>query len=559
MRNFRKVRELVVDFDGRSAAIIGRNGAGKTTIEDAFLYVLTGKDSSGDSVGSTIKTVNPKTGKTIPKLEHEAKLVFVDDEGDELELSKVFKEKWVTVRGNATPAMSGHTTDHYVNGVLVSERQFQDKVQAEFGTEEEIMILCEPTFFAKRLTWQKRRNYLLAAVGGVTAAEVIASNSELEPLTFLLSKVTPEDFRQQKMNQRRKLAEELKAIPARLDELDRMVPAEDDHTVHRFIEDIERDLVVATGTKDNAATLHEIEQAEIFNKRLAQQYDIQLKGALRAADNARDQLTAELNALDEQLNLKRGQVMLIKLEVYEPAVCSSCKRPLEVQVSEAEWNQARSERLESLVAEGKALRERYERMIHERSLIKPIEVPEPIFIDVDALKAKLVPTDQDPQRIEELKAELKAARDYADRQRLKEHNSTRRIELEQREETLRGEIEECDRFIFLVETFIRAKTDMLSERVNGMFRLARFVLFEEQVNGGLKEVCEIVTENGAPPSHGEGIKIGLDIIETLGRTKTRLPVFIDNCESITDLPVLEAQQIRMYVSEEKTLKVELEN
>ena len=40
IQNFKGIRELALDFGGKSAAITGCNGTGKTSIVDAFMWVL---------------------------------------------------------------------------------------------------------------------------------------------------------------------------------------------------------------------------------------------------------------------------------------------------------------------------------------------------------------------------------------------------------------------------------------------------------------------------------------------------------------------------------------
>jgi hypothetical protein len=101
---------------------------------------------------------------------------------------------------------------------------------------------------------------------------------------------------------------------------------------------------------------------------------------------------------------------------------------------------------------------------------------------------------------------------------------------------------------------------MLTERINSKFELARFKLFETQVNGGLAECCE-ATFNGVPYgslNHGSRINVGLDIINTLSDFyRFAPPIFIDNAESVTSLLRTRGQQIRLVVSEsDKALRIE---
>jgi hypothetical protein len=137
-------------------------------------------------------------------------------------------------------------------------------------------------------------------------------------------------------------------------------------------------------------------------------------------------------------------------------------------------------------------------------------------------------------------------------------------ELKAEEEKLAAEYEKLEGELFLTEEFIRTKVNMLEERINSKFKFARFKLFNQQINGGLEECCETLG-NGVPYSAGLNnaarINVGLDIINTLSAFyEFEAPIFIDNSEAITKLTKVNAQVIRLVVSEpDKSLRVEHQN
>lgn len=136
-------------------------------------------------------------------------------------------------------------------------------------------------------------------------------------------------------------------------------------------------------------------------------------------------------------------------------------------------------------------------------------------------------------------------------------------ELEQQERDLAAEYEKLEGELYLTEQFIRTKVNLLEEKINGKFKMARFKLFDQQVNGGLVECCE-TTYQGVPYSsglnNGHRNAVGMDIINTLSEYYNFFPpIFVDNAESITVLPEMKAQVIRLIVSEkDKALRVETE-
>ena len=69
LKKFKGVSDLTADFNDTITTISGRNGLGKTTIFDAFTWLLFGKDSK-ERKNFDIKTYDAD-GKTIERIPHE--------------------------------------------------------------------------------------------------------------------------------------------------------------------------------------------------------------------------------------------------------------------------------------------------------------------------------------------------------------------------------------------------------------------------------------------------------------------------------------------------------
>ena len=117
--------------------------------------------------------------------------------------------------------------------------------------------------------------------------------------------------------------------------------------------------------------------------------------------------------------------------------------------------------------------------------------------------------------------------------------------------------------LYLIEEYTRYKTAFVEDTINGMFRLAKFRLYRDQANGGVEDRCDVVYD-GVPYSgvnNGMKINLGIDIINTLSNAYgVRVPLFVDNAESVTNLEHCHSQRIRLVVSEsDKELRVNYEN
>jgi DNA repair exonuclease SbcCD ATPase subunit len=148
-----------------------------------------------------------------------------------------------------------------------------------------------------------------------------------------------------------------------------------------------------------------------------------------------------------------------------------------------------------------------------------------------------------------------------------ERRRQRITELENQEASLGAEFEELEKGLYLCDLFTKAKVSALTDRINSRFKSVRFRLFQDQLNGGLKEDCEVMvpTDDGrmvpyAFANNAARINAGLEIIGTLADFwNVSLPVFIDNAESVTRLAEPSGMQIiRLVVSEEdKNLRLEV--
>lgn len=123
------------------------------------------------------------------------------------------------------------------------------------------------------------------------------------------------------------------------------------------------------------------------------------------------------------------------------------------------------------------------------------------------------------------------------------------------------QLEALDKLLFLCDEFTRYKVQLIEDSINGQFRLVRFRLFEEQINGGLTDCCE-ATVGGVPYgknlNDGARVNAGLDVIAALSdHYGVRVPLFIDNAETVTSLIRVETQVVRLAVSEsDKELRCE---
>ena len=174
-------------------------------------------------------------------------------------------------------------------------------------------------------------------------------------------------------------------------------------------------------------------------------------------------------------------------------------------------------------------------------------------------------TEQERRRLETALSAVTAEKLRHDAVLAKEQtliDTRRRIaDLQAEQRTAAAETEQMDRLIAMCEEFTRYRVQAITESVNSKFRLTRWRLFTELVNGGLVDCSEPMDRNGSTfegTNNAMKINIGMDIIDTLSEFYgVRVPLFVDNAESVTQLQPIGSQVVRLVVSEQdKELRIE---
>ena len=140
-----------------------------------------------------------------------------------------------------------------------------------------------------------------------------------------------------------------------------------------------------------------------------------------------------------------------------------------------------------------------------------------------------------------------------------ERNQARIIELEAQLRKHNEELAELEGIEFTISEFSKARIEMVERKINGMFSIVKFKMFETLINGGEVETCEAMV-NGVPFSdlnNAMKINSGLDIINAICSFEgITAPVFIDNAEAVNELLPTRSQMIRLVVTKDEKLIIE---
>ena len=560
LRNFKGIQDFILDARGKSLDIYGDNATGKTTLFDAYLWLLFGKDSQGQTAFE-IKTLTPD-GECLHGLEHEVEGVFLIN-GQEISLKKVYHEVWAKRRGEAHAQFTGHTTDYFIMDVPVSKAEYDKRISG-IVDEKIFRLLSNPMHFNEQLNWQERRKILLDVCGDISDEEVIASDGRLAKLQDVLGRYSIEDYRKKLAADRARINKRLNEIPVRISEVQRIL----DETEELDEENIRAELAKLRQQQ----TAEKNDMAEVLHEMNLHIMDLEYQ-IMRLQDQQKDKarqlstLTASIDRMEQDLERLAKQYSATAVEKFSFSMdltCPTCGQPIPEDLqakmreeAEKEFSQRKTIQLEQInasiedtrtrLAEVQAIAEDVQRDIQEMASQEALKRAE-----LDALRLEY--SNLEKSSPESLQPDLADKIQHLERQlakiEQKKAAAARIAELMAEERQLAAEFENIEGELFVTEEFVRAKVKLLEENINSKFEIARFKLFNVLVNSGVEECCETMV-NGVPWANlnrGARMNAGLDIIRTLqDHYDFHCPVWIDNAEAVTKLVPMRCQMFRLFV------------
>lgn len=310
IENFKGIKSLDVNFSNKTS-IKGQNAAGKTTIFDAFTWLLFNKNSAGEEKFN----VRPldKDGKCIDNVEINVAAVL-DVDGKEVELSKTQKQNWVKKRGTDTVTLQGNPNSYEIDGYPKSEADFKVYVSELAQSEDMFKLLTNPQYFSS-LKWKEQRDILMKLVSEASDVELAQTDSQYAPLLSELEKAPSTDDIRAKFSKaltewKKKQAE----IPVRIDEAEKSKVDVDVAEQELLKPDLERQIKeIELQMKSSSKVIDDLEQQkfelqfEINDcKRKANESLIKER---RSLDDRKDEATIKFNDLHKQISKLESEIV----------------------------------------------------------------------------------------------------------------------------------------------------------------------------------------------------------------------------------------------------------
>ncbi len=410
--NFKGVRDFSFAFNDGITTVCGDNGTGKTTLYDAYLWLLFGKDSTGRSDGANgfnVKTTG-EDGKPIYRLEHSVTAVLEVD-GKEIKLQRSLVEKWQKVNGTTDEVMKDET-QYFINDVRTgTKKEYQAEI-SEIIPEDVFRMITNPYYFTS-LSAETQKDMLLEMVGNIDDEEVAATDPDFLALLDQINGTSLAKWAREIAAKKKACNDALATIPASIETAQKLMPDSEDWAmlenelkgVQDRVKEIDRQIADKSALNDEA-----------YKRKMAlmkQQADLRIKlqdreNAIRMEVNAahnkaiseiqqmENELSVNQNNLDkyrndkmsvdgkiDELNAKlvemREQFKTVAKEQFpEPSgdvlVCPTCGEPykgenLENAIAKLRGNfeQNKAKRQKDIQTKGKQYKAEYDKAVEQQT------------------------------------------------------------------------------------------------------------------------------------------------------------------------------------------------
>ncbi len=410
--NFKGVRDFSIAFNDGITTVCGDNGTGKTTLYDAYLWLLFGKDSTGRSDGANgfnVKTTS-EDGKPIYRLEHSVTAVLEVD-GKEIKLQRSLVEKWQKVNGTTDEVMKDET-QYFINDVRTgTKKEYQAEI-SEIIPEDVFRMITNPYYFTS-LSAETQKDMLLEMVGNIDDEEVAATDPDFLALLDQINGTSLAKWAREIAAKKKACNDALATIPASIETAQKLMPDSEDWAmlenelkgVQDRVKEIDRQIADKSALNDEAYKRKMALMKQQADKRIKlQDRENAIRMEVNAAHNKalseiqqmENELSVNQNNLDkyrndkmsvdgkiDELNAKlvemREQFKAVAKEQFpEPSgdvlVCPTCGEPykgenLENAIAKLRGNfeQNKAKRQKDIQTKGKQYKAEYDKAVEQQT------------------------------------------------------------------------------------------------------------------------------------------------------------------------------------------------
>lgn len=552
IQNFKGFKDFEIVFDNDTSIITGRNGSGKTTIADAYFWVLADKDYSLKS--------NPEVHPDFMEESEPSVTLIFEVDGKEVTLRK-FQKDSRNKKQKEEGAPVRISNQYEINSVPKSQKDFVAYLK-EIGIDvDAVLLLSHPEIFTAQKSADCRK-ILFGMVSDITDRDIAVSMTGCEEVAELLDGYTVEEITAMKKREKKEADENIDAIPNQIIGLESAKVQIDKEEYLRQKETLDAEIqrIEAEIISNPIPSIGELNQKLVFlekeEKQLTEEANADRVRKLTELDSEIGQMKTDLSAKMNELNFIKMKVAdslsekttlennfesyrkefeSVKASEYDmgSTICPYCKQELPIhQVDEAKKHfeedkqkklneinatakvvQAKIKNLETNITDSHAnmqnldaeIQELNNRIEQKKTVREPLEKvvtvsnteeQERIMKEIIAVRHQISERDSlveaEDMRRNEIRHRQQAMREIDDvlaQEKNNERINMQIADLKQKQKEYAQAKANAEKILYQLSQISMAKNNALEEQVNSHFDIVKFKLFEQQKNGEYKDCC----------------------------------------------------------------------
>lgn len=389
-RCFSGEREFCADF-GEKTRVSGKNGSGKSTVMNAVMEVLTGKNADGTQADNVRPIVD---GQEVEGVDVE-RTVVLDIDGKETEIKKITNQKRERVDGVMQYVLGSNVNSYAVDGISFSQKKLDEFISANICPPETLLACCNPNAFLSLKSTTDMRAFLEKMAGfdlneyikslGAEFAEVeeITKGHPIEQVQKTLNKQLTDQKKATTKAETEWKYEKAKAVDSGEDDVTHLTEQKVAYENQIYILDEQEksldDVMAAYDDKSRDILDLKFEQSEIVRK------------ANEGLVQQRKNIDSEIFSLEQDRKSAENELRMAEMDLKHANMCIE-RHTAEVKKAQEDWKEY----------SGREYTEEYleaikEEQFDENSLICPTcgqdlpeEQAEKIRADFEQKKAKRI-------------------------------------------------------------------------------------------------------------------------------------------------------------------------
>lgn len=536
--NFKGIKDLILDFSGKNTLISGYNAIGKSTIIDAFSWLLWNKNAAG----ATRFDVRPRDKERceihdiITTVETTLRVQTDGEEAIEFtmrrdELEDLTNEQ----RAQLKPSdIANKKSFYFIDMAPYKSKEFSQKVTELLAPEDVFMLVSNPMAFFQ-LKEDKQRELLFGSCG-LVANEAVDGWQEVKEICGAVN--TPEQTKEALEKQITACKRKSEEIPARIDSICKLYDIQSDYIG-----------LIQSAEKEKTALLQK-------GKELSDEKETLIKSLAKTKEPQKPD-DKKVKDLEYELRRAKNDVEVYQIRITDALAlkakntCPNCGfiiTDTTVSIEQTQKNmELAQERVIRLIKQLADVQAEYEKAIQEYKIsITNVTDNTQTLSKIAELESAITEILSQNNKYSEQIAT------YTQAQKAEMEVTNLRQELREIDDQMANMLAKLD----IVKEWIYRKNQAQMESINTHFDKVKFTLYEMQANGSYKPCCKATIDGVSYTNlnHAAKVYAGAELAKLFSKTYELIaPLFCDEKESIFELPDWEGRQ-SIYFKADETLK-----